>query len=65
MFEAEEGGFWGEVAELSGCAAQGETLDELMANARDAIETFLEAMAEDGQSAPHDRFVANLELTRA
>ena len=29
VHEAEEGGFWGEVPALPGCASQGETLDEL------------------------------------
>lgn len=38
IHEAEEGGFWGEVPALPGCASQGETLDELMANLREAIE---------------------------
>jgi predicted RNase H-like HicB family nuclease len=35
---AEEGGFWAEVPALPGCVSQGETLDELMANIREAIE---------------------------
>ncbi len=62
VFEAEEGGFWADVAELRGCVAQGETLDELMRNARDAIVVFLEAMAEEGEEPMGDRFVANLEV---
>lgn len=65
VFEAEEGGFWAEVVELRGCVAQGETIDELKDNARDAIAVFVEVMEEDGQSPPRDRFVASLELTAA
>ena len=38
VHEAEEGGFWGEAPALPGCASQGESLDELMANMREAIE---------------------------
>lgn len=38
VHEAEEGGYWAEVPALPGCATQGETLDELMANLREAIE---------------------------
>ena len=38
VHEAEEGGFWGEVPALPGCATQGETLDELMTNLHEAIE---------------------------
>ncbi|NEX15476.1 MAG: HicB family protein [Halochromatium sp.] len=35
---AQEGGFWAEVPAIQGCATQGETLEELQANLRDAIE---------------------------
>lgn len=35
---AEEGGFWAEVPAIPGCATQGETLEALQANLRDAIE---------------------------
>ncbi|MDD1521579.1 MULTISPECIES: type II toxin-antitoxin system HicB family antitoxin [Bradyrhizobium] len=38
IHEAEEGGFWAEVPAIPGCAAEGDTMDELMANLRDAIE---------------------------
>jgi predicted RNase H-like HicB family nuclease len=38
VHEAEEGGFWGEVPAIPGCASQGDTLDELMANLHEAIE---------------------------
>ncbi|MFL5238790.1 MAG: type II toxin-antitoxin system HicB family antitoxin [Rhizomicrobium sp.] len=38
VHEAEDGGFWGEVPAIPGCASQGETLDELMANLHEAIE---------------------------
>jgi predicted RNase H-like HicB family nuclease len=34
---AEEGGYWGEVLELPGCASQGESIDELLENVIDAI----------------------------
>jgi predicted RNase H-like HicB family nuclease len=65
VFEAEEGGFWAEVAELTGCVAQGETLDELLEDARAAVDLFLEAMEEEGLKPPSDRFVANLEFAPA
>ena len=41
--EAEEGGYWGEVIGLPGCVSQGETLDELQTNMREAIEAVLES----------------------
>lgn len=37
VHEAEEGGYWAEVPALPGCATEGDTMDELMANLRDAI----------------------------
>jgi len=46
---AEEGGFWAEVPALPGCVSQGETLEELRANIREAIEGWL--MTED-QTSP-------------
>jgi predicted RNase H-like HicB family nuclease len=62
VFEAGEGGYWADVAELPGCVAQGESLDDLMDNARDAIEVFLETMAEEGEEPIADRFVASVEV---
>jgi len=38
VHEAEEGGFWAEVPALPGCATEGETMEELMHNLREAIE---------------------------
>jgi predicted RNase H-like HicB family nuclease len=38
VHEAEEGGFWGEVPAIPGCASQGETLEELITNLHEAIE---------------------------
>ncbi|MGL9616539.1 type II toxin-antitoxin system HicB family antitoxin [Bradyrhizobium sp. U531] len=38
VHEAEEGGFWAEVPAIPGCATEGDTMDELMVNLRDAIE---------------------------
>lgn len=38
VHEAEEGGFWAEVPAIPGCATQGDTMEELRANLREAIE---------------------------
>lgn len=43
VHEAEEGGLWAEVPAIPGCASQGETLDELIQNLREAIEGCLSA----------------------
>ena len=38
VYETEESGFWAEVPAIPGCATQGETLEELLSNVREAIE---------------------------
>jgi predicted RNase H-like HicB family nuclease len=38
VHKAEEGGFWAEVPAIPGCATQGETMDELLSNVREAVE---------------------------
>lgn len=42
---AEEGGYWAEVPALPGCVSEGETMDELLADVREAVEAWLEAGA--------------------
>ena len=48
IHEAEEGGFWAEVPALPGCMTQGETLEEVESNLREAVEAWLEAGEENG-----------------
>ena len=38
VHEAEERGYWAEVPAISGCATQGESMEELLRNLREAIE---------------------------
>lgn len=40
------------VPELLGCFTFGDTVEEALANAREAIECRLEAMAQDGEEIP-------------
>lgn len=42
----ETGGFWAEVPALPGCVSEGETLEETLANIREAAEGWLEVAAE-------------------
>jgi predicted RNase H-like HicB family nuclease len=49
VHEDPEGGFWGEVPALPGCYSQGETIDELKHNIREAIVGVLEVLREQGQ----------------
>jgi predicted RNase H-like HicB family nuclease len=41
IHEAEEGGFWGEIPMLPGCATQGETIPELLNSLQEAVEGWL------------------------
>ena len=50
VHEAEEGGYWAEVPAIPGCATQGDTMEELLGNLREAIEGCLSGMAAAGSS---------------
>ena len=39
--EAEEGGYWAEVPAIPGCATQGDNIEELLKNVREAVEACL------------------------
>lgn len=60
IHKAEEGGFWAEVPALPGCATQGESLAELEANLREAIDAWLSVDDEARESSVGDQV---LELT--
>ena len=49
IHEDPDGGFWGEVPALPGCYSQGETVDELTHNIREAIAGVLEVLKEEGR----------------
>ena len=55
IHKAEEGGYWAEVPALPGCVSQGETVDDVSTNVREAIEGWL--LAEEGaaQAGAADR----------
>ncbi len=38
VHEAEEGGYWAEVPAIPGCAMQGDTYPDLLANLYEAVE---------------------------
>ena len=59
VHEAEEGGFWGEVQALPGCATQAETFEELLENLHEEIEGCLSI---DVESLPNDPKTRILEI---
>lgn len=58
---AEEGGYWAEVPALAGCVSEGETLDEVLANIREAAEGWMEVAAER-TSSDTDAQIVEVEL---
>ena len=60
----EDGGYVGKVVELQGCLSQGASLDELMANIKEAIELCLEVEAQDKIHISQDqiKFIGVQEL---
>ena len=54
IHKAEEGGFWAEVPALPGCFSQGETVEETIANTKEAIGLHLSCLKEDEEEIPAD-----------
>jgi predicted RNase H-like HicB family nuclease len=52
---AEEGGFWAEVPAISGCATQGETIEELLTNLYEAVEACLSVDLTEIEIAENDK----------
>lgn len=52
--DEESGGFTVEVPALPGCHTQGDTLEEAKRMAKEAIELYLETLADRGILAPED-----------
>lgn len=54
IFPDETGGYVVEVPSLPGCVSQGETIDEALANIKEAIELYIEDLMADGEEVPDD-----------
>lgn len=57
IHHAEEGGYWAEVPALPGCVTQGESLDEIQSNIKEAIELWLEVADEVVLKAQNDQIL--------
>jgi len=52
-----EDGYWvAECPSLPGCISQGKTKEEVIANIKEAIQGYIEALKEDGLPVPGERF---------
>lgn len=69
IIEGDKDGYYAYCPELKGCQTQGETVDEVLANLREAAELYLETLsAEELQSlasAPKTILSTSLEITHA
>lgn len=54
---ADEGGFWANVPALPGCVSQGETVEEVRTNVREAIEGWLAAEDETMKPGATDQII--------
>jgi predicted RNase H-like HicB family nuclease len=54
---AEEGGYWAEVPALPGCITEGDTMEEVVANLKDAIEGWLDVANSLNAIEPTDQIV--------
>ncbi|WP_293330690.1 type II toxin-antitoxin system HicB family antitoxin [Microcoleus sp. CAWBG58] len=54
---AEEGGYWAEVPALPGCITEGDTIEEVMINLKDAIVGWLEVANSREAVASTDKIV--------
>ena len=54
---AEEGGYWAEVPALPGCITEGDTMEEVMANLKDAIQGWLDVANSREAIASTDKIV--------
>jgi len=50
----ETGGYTVEVPSLPGCISEGDTIDEALANIKDAIDLYLESLQAHGEPVPDD-----------
>ena len=57
LHEAEEGGFWAEVPALPGCSTQGDTMEELTENLKDAIALWMNVGEDEIEPESTDRIL--------
>ncbi len=53
--DGDEGGYTVTVPALPGCVTQGETIEEAIAMAKDAISLYIETLIAEGEPIPQER----------
>jgi predicted RNase H-like HicB family nuclease len=65
ILEDESGGYVAFVPALPGCHTQGDTLQELMDNAREAVELYLETLTEEERKELLRQRVVGIQKVKA
>ena len=55
VHEADAGGFWAEVPAIAGCATEGDTFEDLLADVYEAFEGCLSVDVAHPKTGAHDR----------
>ncbi|MEX2215716.1 MAG: type II toxin-antitoxin system HicB family antitoxin [Phycisphaeraceae bacterium] len=65
IIEKDEHGYYAFAPELDGCQTQGDTLEEVMANMREAVELYLETLDENDRREliSHEILTTSMEVT--
>ena len=57
IHDAEEGGYWAEVPAIPGCATEGDTMEDLLRNLKEAITGCLSVPVEKIKTTSKDRLL--------
>ncbi len=62
MIVHEEAGYWGEFPDIEGCNAQGDTLEEILSDAAEALQLHLLSMMIDGEKLPEPSYIKSVRV---
>jgi predicted RNase H-like HicB family nuclease len=62
IIEKDDAGYYAYCPELDGCQTQGDTLEEVLANIREAVSLYLETLPEDERSSCLSREILTSSL---
>ncbi len=62
MIVHEEAGYWGEFSDIEGCNAQGDTLEEILSDAAEALQLHLLSMMIDGEKLPEPSYIKSVRV---
>lgn len=62
VIEKDEYGYYAYAPELEGCQTQGDTLDEVLENIKEAVELYLETLTEEERKAALSKAILTTTL---